>query len=83
MSVNWSKKDFASKWRTTTMPATELRVGDIVYEDGNPIGVAKVWLQPNGRVSIQDEDMNGRTYLPKTSIRVLSRDALKKQPRTT
>lgn len=82
MSVNWSKKDFASKLRTTTILATKLRVGDIVYEDGNPIGIAKVWRQPDGRVSIQDEDMNGWTYLPKTSLFILPRATLRKS-RTT
>lgn len=76
MSVNWSKKDFARRLRTTVIDACELREGDIVYEDGNPIGVAR--LVTNGdMIEIYDEDKNGWGHRYDTKVSILVREALR------
>jgi hypothetical protein len=42
VSVNWTKKEFASKLKRIDVPAKDVRVGDIVFFDGDPWGIARV-----------------------------------------
>lgn len=78
MSINWSKKDFASRLQTIDVPVRELRVGDIVVEDGNPWGVARIDKKAyKGKLGVFDEDENGGIYDPDTLRSIIPRGFLR------
>jgi hypothetical protein len=75
VSVNWSKKEFASKLVQHVRFASELQIGDIVFEDGNPIGVAKVVV--GSRIQIYDCDDNGWEYASEKLVFIVPREMLR------
>lgn len=75
MSVNWSKKDFAQQLCKATVFANNLRVGDIMIEDGNPIGVARV-VKRGKRICVYDKDKNGWEYDRDTQLIILPRQSV-------
>lgn len=77
MSVNWSKKEFASKLKRIDVMARDVRVGDIVFFDGDPWGIARV-EKKRGRFYFYDEDENGGGgYLGDDRVLILPREALR------
>ena len=80
MSVNWTKKEFASRLKKADIPAQDVRVGDIVLFDGDPWGIARI-EKKRGRFYFYDEDENGGGgYLGADLVRILPREALAKVP---
>lgn len=80
MSVNWSKKEFASQLRKTRVFAPELRVGDIMFENDSPIGVAKVVKRRDKTIAVYDVDKNGWTFNSHSLIDILPRETLATRP---
>lgn len=77
MSLNWTKRDLAARLAKIDVPARELRVGDIVVEDGHAWGVARIDTKKyRGKIGIFDEDENGGIYEPDNLIRILPRSSL-------
>lgn len=80
MSVNWSKRDLARRLQTVHVTAKEVVVGDIVFFDDDPWGIARI-EQKRGRFYFYDEDENGGGgYLGDATVRILPRSSLAKRP---
>lgn len=77
MSINWTKKEFAARIRTTTIRAGQIVEGDIVLEDGNPLGVDAVARLPGNRIEISDCDDNGFSCPRDRVLRIIAREALR------
>lgn len=80
MSVNWSKKEFASRLQKVDVRAEDVVVGDVVFFDGDPWGIARI-EKKRGRFYFYDEDENGGGgYLGDAAVRILPRSSLAKRP---
>jgi hypothetical protein len=80
MSINWSKKEFATHLKRVDVRAKDIRVGDIVFSEGNPWQVARI-MTGKARYTFIDVDDNGvGGYRSDDKIRILVRGAIAKVP---
>lgn len=71
MSMNWSLVDLVRRLRKQHITANQVLVGDIVVSDGSCWEVATIHKEPNGFLSILDEDENGYVNVPPHDLYVI------------
>lgn len=71
MSMNWQLRDLVLRLKKQHVMNRQLMVGDIVVSDFGCWQVAKILPEPNGFLTILDEDGNGIVNEPPDKIRLI------------